>query len=84
MLLLQQNKIIMEDKENIKRGVKVVHVHFISSRKNYYFSSVRSVYKMFNEKDIGCSERVLRRELNKDGAHYINKNVMVIRNRLLT
>ena len=59
--------------------VKVVHVHFITKHKNYYFSSVRAVYKKFSSSDIGCSEEYLRHKLTYDGACYVNSIVLVIR-----
>ena len=42
LVFLHQNCISMEPSKT--KGVKVVHVHMLSSHKNYYFSSVRSLF----------------------------------------
>ena len=36
----------------IRKGEKIIHVHFLVSHKNYYFGSVTAMFKMFTEKDI--------------------------------
>ena len=34
---------------------KVVHVHLIGKRKDYYFSSISAIYTMLSREDIGVS-----------------------------
>lgn len=70
----------MEEKT---KGIKVVHVHFLHGHKNYYFGSVSAIYRKFSYVDIGIGEVSLRHKLTKDGNHYINKMVVVIRSRML-
>ena len=65
------------------RRIKVIHVHFIHGRKNYYFGSVSAIYRKFTDRDIGIGESSLRHCLSADGNHYINDEVVVIRSRLL-
>lgn len=61
------------------RQVKIIHIHFLVSHKNYYFGSVSAVFKKFSEKDIGCSETYLRHQLTGAGNHHLTKRVLVIR-----
>lgn len=62
---------------------KIIHVHFLHGRKNYYFGSVSAVYKKFSREEIGVSESYLRHYLSYDGCHYLNQNVHIVRSRLL-
>lgn len=63
----------------MKKKIKVVHVHFYSGHRNFYFGSVTSLYRMFTAEDIGCSETYLRHYLTQEGNHYINQKVLIIR-----
>lgn len=62
---------------------KIIHVHFLNGRKNYYFGCVAAVFEMFTEEDIGCSESYLRHILNSDGSTYLSDKVYCIRSRLI-
>ena len=66
-----------------KQATKVVHVHFIHGRANYYFGSVRAVFKKFSEEEIGCCEGHLRAVLSSDASKYLNDKVLIIRSHLL-
>lgn len=66
-----------------RKAMKVVHVHFIHGHKNYYFGSVRAIYKKFTKEDIGCSEIYLRHQLTGVGNKFLNDKVLVIRSELL-
>ena len=44
----------------MSKTIKIIHVHFISGHHNYYFGSVRAIYKMFSPEELGCSEIYLR------------------------
>lgn len=63
---------------------KVIHVHFIQGRRNYYFGGVAAVFRKFSEKDLGCSEKYLSHILTKDGMHHITPKVLIVRSRLIT
>lgn len=65
------------------RPIKIVHVHFLSGHKNFYFGSVKAIYKKFTPEEIGCCEIYLRHQLTEKGNHYINGKVLVIRSTLL-
>ena len=38
----------------MSKTIKIIHVHFISGHHNYYFGSVRAIYKMFSPEELGC------------------------------
>lgn len=63
----------------MKHQTKIIHVHFYSGHKNYYFGSVTAIYRKFTVNDIGCSESYLRHYLTEEGTHYINQKVLIIR-----
>lgn len=67
----------------MRKGIKIIHVHFLVSHKNYYFGSVRAVFKKFSEETIGCNESYLRRQLTEDGNKHLTKKVLVIRSSLI-
>lgn len=67
-----------------KQFRKVIHVHFISSHKNYYFGSVSALFRKFSEADLDCSEAYLGHLLTEDGMHHITSKVLIIRSRLIT
>lgn len=62
-----------------KKLTKIIHVHFLSGHRNYYFGSVTAVFKMFSSEDIGCTEAYLRHFLTSEGIHYLNKRVLIVR-----
>ena len=78
-LFLQSN----QTKHIMARPIKIVHVHFLSGHKNFYFGSVKAIYKKFSPEEIGCSEIYLRHQLTEKGNHFINGKVLVIRSALL-
>lgn len=67
----------------MSKTVKIIHVHFISGHRNYYFGSVRAIYKIFSPEELGCSEIYLRHQLTLRGNHFLNDKVLVIRSSLL-
>jgi len=68
---------------NKKDLIKVVHVHFLHGRKNYYFGSVSAIFRKFTKDDIGVTEEYLRHQLTNDGTPFLNDKVLVIRSRLI-
>ena len=65
------------------KTVKVIHIHFLTSHKNYYFGSVRGIFKKFSEAEIGCTENYLSHRLNADGKTHITAHVLAIRSHLI-
>lgn len=41
-----------------KKKTKIIHVHFFSGHKNYYFGSVTAIFKMFTSKEIGARKPI--------------------------
>lgn len=39
--------------------IKVIHVHLIFERKDYYFGSVSAVYNKLNERQVGIAKSTL-------------------------
>ena len=62
---------------------KVIHVHFLNGRKNYYFGSVRAIYQKFTVKELGCSEDYLRHVLKEDGNIHLSSKACFIRSHLI-
>ena len=57
---------------------KVVHVHLIGKRKDYYFSSISAVFIVLSREDIGVSKHwLLNAGLNK--GHVIHNEKAVIK-----
>lgn len=67
----------------MSKTVKIIHVHFINGHRNYYFGSVRAIYKMFSLEELGCGEIYLRHQLTERGNHFLNDRVLIIRSTLL-
>lgn len=68
---------------DMSKTIKIIHVHFISGHRNYYFGSVRAIYKMFSPEELGCSEIYLRHQLTQKGNHFLNDRVLIIRSTLI-
>ena len=79
---MQINFITMEG--NKPKGAKIVHVHMLSSHKNFYFSSVHALFRHMTPEEIGCTEEYLRHVLTKDGNHHLTKTALIIRSRLIS
>lgn len=67
----------------MSKTVKIIHVHFINGHRNYYFGSVRAIYKMFSPEELGYGEIYLRHQLTERGNHFLNDRVLIIRSTLL-
>lgn len=63
--------------------IKVIHVHFINGRENFYFGSVSALFKKFSSSDLGVTQEYLRHKLTNDGERFLNNKVLIIRSRLL-
>ncbi|MBQ9229731.1 MAG: hypothetical protein IJ190_00975 [Prevotella sp.] len=62
---------------------KVIHVHLLHERKNYYFGSVSAVFKRLSADQVGCSEDYLRKMLREDGNHHLTQEALIIRSHLI-
>lgn len=55
--------------------MKVVHVHLIFKRKNYYFGSLSAIFEHLDENDIGIKKRTL---LHRAGEETISTDRAII------
>ena len=63
--------------------IKVIHVHFIHSRKNFYFGSVSAIFEKFSEREVGCTLEYLRHVLVADGSKHISDRCFFQRSHLI-
>ena len=63
--------------------VKVIHVHLIFERKDYYFGSVKGVYKVLDETQLGVKESYLYKALAADGDVKVTGRAVIRRSHLL-
>lgn len=67
-----------------RKPVKVIHVHFLNGRKNYYFGSISAIFQKFSEEEIGCTEEFLRHTLTADDCSHLSPLAFITRSRLIT
>ena len=63
--------------------VKVIHVHLIFERKDYYFGSVKGVYKVLDESQLGIKESYLYKTLAADGDTKDTRRAIIRRSHLM-
>ena len=61
-----------------RKSCKIIHVHFLTTHKNFYFGSVAAIFKKFSEEEIGYSKEYISHALVED-----SKKVLIIRSRLI-
>ena len=66
-----------------QKNIKVIHVHFLHGRKNFYFGSISAIFKKFTEKELGCTESYLLHVLTDDGSSHITSEACFIRSHLI-
>ena len=42
-----------------RKSCKIIHVHFLTTHKNFYFGSVAAIFKKFSEEEIGYSKEYI-------------------------
>ena len=42
-----------------RKSCKIIHVHFITTHKNFYFGSVAAIFKKFSEEEKGYSKEYI-------------------------
>ena len=65
------------------KSIKVIHVHFLNGRKNFYFGSVSAVFQRFSEEDLGCTEEYIRHVLTADGSSHLSSKAYFFRSHLI-
>lgn len=56
---------------------KVIHVHLIQGRKNYYFGSIPAIYNILSAEDIGIRQCSLERVGLSKGGVVLNKKAII-------
>lgn len=57
--------------------MKVIHVHLIGKRKDYYFGSITAVYSILSNVDVGMSKSsLLHAGLSNNGTVVTNKAII--------
>lgn len=70
-------------RQNYKAMTKVIHVHLLSGRKNYYFGSISAIFDVLTPEQIGYEKSTLLHAGLSDGVHLINSKAMIIQSHLI-
>lgn len=62
---------------------KVIHVHLIHGRKNYYFGSISAIYTVLTEDEVGIKKSSLLHAGLADGGVILNKKAMIQQGELI-
>ena len=72
--------------ENKRKGTdmtKVIHVHLLHGRKNYYFGSISAIYSVLTENEVGIKKSSLLHAGLADGGVILNKKAMIRQGELI-
>ena len=62
---------------------KVIHVHLLNGRKNYYFGSISAIYSVLAEEEVGIKKSSLLHAGLADGGVILNKKAMIRQGELI-
>ena len=62
---------------------KVIHVHLLHGRKNYYFGSISAIYSVLTEEEMGIKKSSLLHAGLADGGVILNKKAMIRQGELI-
>ena len=62
---------------------KVIHVHLIFEKKNYYFGSISAIFDTLSEEEVGITKNSLLHAGMKDGSCKITRRAMIIQSHLI-
>lgn len=62
---------------------KVIHVHLLNGRRNYYFGSLSAVFDVLTEEDIGMKRSSLMHAGLADGGCVLTRKAMIRQDRLI-
>jgi hypothetical protein len=62
---------------------KVIHVHLIFEKKNYYFGSISAIFDTLSEKEVGITKNSLLHAGMVDGSCKITRRAMIIQSHLI-
>lgn len=62
---------------------KVIHVHLIFEKKNYYFGSISAIFDTLSEEEVGITKNSLLHAGMIDGSCKITRRAMIIQSHLI-
>lgn len=62
---------------------KVIHVHLIYEKKNYYFGNLSAIYDVLTEDQVGITKNSLLHAGMTDGSCKITRKAMIIQSHLI-
>ncbi len=62
---------------------KVIHVHLINEKRNYYFGSITAVYSTLTEVQVGIKKSTLLHSHIADGVHILTKRALIMQGHLI-
>ncbi len=63
--------------------IKVIHVHLLYEKKNYYFGSISAIFDVLSEEEVGITKNSLLHVGMTDGSCKITKRAMIIQSHLI-
>ena len=63
--------------------IKVIHVHLLYEKKNYYFGSSSAIFDVLIEAEVGITKNSLLHAGLTDGSCKITKRAMIIQSHLI-
>lgn len=66
------------------KRIKVIHVHLIGKRKDFYFGSITAIFNTISEEDLGVSKNYLLHYGLSGGGTYVNSKVCIKQSYLIT
>lgn len=62
---------------------KVIHVHMIFEKKDYYFGSISAIYSVLSDAEIGMKQSTLLHAGLTDGGHVVTKRAIIRQSHLI-
>lgn len=62
---------------------KVIHVHLLFEKKNFYFGSISAIFNTLSEEEVGITKNSLLHAGMTDGSSKITKRAMIIQSHLI-
>ena len=62
---------------------KVIHVHLLYEKKNYYFGSISAIYDVLTEEQVGNNKNSLLHAGMSDGSCKITRRAMITQSHLI-
>lgn len=63
--------------------IKIIHVHLLYEKKNYYFGSISAIFDVLSEAEVGITKNSLLHAGLTDGSCKITKRAMIIQSHLI-